>query len=86
LVSNNFWKNTDEVCKNLFSNNRNDFLTDLRKTLEVERGVGIAAPQVGISKNLFLFMRLELPDNPVHVAVNPKIINYPDMTILNQEL
>jgi peptide deformylase len=33
----------------------------MKKTLEVENGVGIAAPQVGISKNLFLFMQLDLP-------------------------
>jgi peptide deformylase len=53
----------------------------MKKTLEVENGVGIAAPQVGISKNLFLFMRLDLPDQPVHVAVNPKIVNHPDTTV-----
>jgi peptide deformylase len=53
----------------------------MKKTLEVEKGVGIAAPQVGISKNLFLFMRLDLPDQPVHVAVNPKIVNHPDTTV-----
>jgi peptide deformylase len=53
----------------------------MKKTLEIENGVGIAAPQVGISKNLFLFLRLDLPDNPVHVVVNPKIIHYPDTTV-----
>jgi peptide deformylase len=53
----------------------------MKKTLEVEKGVGIAAPQVGISKNLFLFMRLDLPDKPVHVVVNPKIVNHPDTTV-----
>jgi peptide deformylase len=53
----------------------------LKKTLEVEDGVGIAVAQVGISKNLFLFVRLDLPDNPVHVAVNPKIIHHPDTTV-----
>jgi peptide deformylase len=53
----------------------------MKKTLEIENGVGIAAPQVGISKNLFLFLRLDLPDNPVHVVVNPKIIHHPDTTV-----
>jgi peptide deformylase len=53
----------------------------LKKTLEVENGVGIAAPQIGISKNLFLFMRLDLPDNPVIVVVNPKIIHHPDTMV-----
>jgi len=53
----------------------------LKRTLEVEQGVGIAAAQVGISKNLFLFMRLDLPENPIQVAVNPKIVNHPDITV-----
>ncbi|MDR2806186.1 MAG: peptide deformylase [Dysgonamonadaceae bacterium] len=53
----------------------------LKKTLEIEQGVGIAAPQVGISKNLFLFMRLDEPDHRVQVAVNPKIVNHPDTTV-----
>ena len=51
-------------------------LARLRTTLEIENGVGIAAPQVGIAKNLFLFMRSELPDQPIQVAVNPKIIRH----------
>ena len=72
-------------CDNL-KNFANDstfrlLVTRLKKTLEVERGVGIAAPQVGISKNLFLFMRLDLPDKPVHIAVNPRIVNHTDTTI-----
>jgi peptide deformylase len=53
----------------------------MKKTLEVENGVGIAASQVGISKNLFLFMRLDLPDKPVHIAVNPRIVYHPDTTV-----
>jgi peptide deformylase len=53
----------------------------LKTTLFVEKGVGIAAPQVGISKNIFLFTRLDLPDNPICVAVNPKIVNHSDTTI-----
>jgi len=53
----------------------------LKTTLEAENGVGIAAPQVGIAKNLFLFKRLDLPDRPVQVAVNPKIIQRPDTLV-----
>jgi peptide deformylase len=53
----------------------------LKTTLSIENGVGIAAPQVGISRNIFLFMRLDLPGEPVCVAVNPKIINHPDTTV-----
>lgn len=57
------------------------FIKRLKKTLEIENGVGIAAPQVGINKNIFLFVRLDLPDQPVIVAINPKIINHPEETI-----
>ena len=53
----------------------------LKTTLAAENGVGIAAPQVGISKNLFLFMRLDIPDNPVQVVVNPKIVHHPDTLV-----
>ncbi|MDR1273586.1 MAG: peptide deformylase [Odoribacteraceae bacterium] len=53
----------------------------LRKTLIVEDGVGIAAPQVGISKNIFLFMRVDLPGTPVVAAINPRIVNHPDTTV-----
>lgn len=45
----------------------------MRATLEVENGVGIAAPQIGVSRNVFLFMRIDKPGHPMEVAVNPKI-------------
>jgi peptide deformylase len=53
----------------------------LKTTLAAENGVGIAAPQVGVLKNIFLFMRLDLPDEPVITAINPKIINRPDTAV-----
>jgi peptide deformylase len=53
----------------------------LKTTLALEQGVGIAASQVGILKKVFLFMRLDLPDTPVVVAVNPKIVHHPDTTV-----
>ncbi|MDR1583802.1 MAG: peptide deformylase [Prevotellaceae bacterium] len=53
----------------------------LKTTLALEQGVGIAAPQVGIERNVFLFMRLDLPDTPVVVVVNPRIVNHPDATV-----
>ena len=56
----------------------------LKKTLEAEHGVGIAAPQVGISNNLFLFLRLDLPEKPVQVVVNPRIVNHPDTVVCFQ--
>ena len=54
------------------------FIERLKLTLAVESGVGIAAPQVGIGRNLFLFMRIDKPEMPVEVAINPKIVNHPD--------
>ncbi|NDV46505.1 peptide deformylase [Paludibacter sp. 221] len=45
----------------------------MRVTLELENGVGLAAPQVGIGRNLFLFVRIDKPEYPVEVVVNPKI-------------
>lgn len=53
----------------------------LKMTLAVESGVGIAAPQIGISRNIFLFMRLDKPGIPVEVAINPRIVNHPEETI-----
>lgn len=48
----------------------------LKITMEAESGVGIAAPQVGILRNVFLFTRIDKPEKPVEVAINPRIINY----------
>jgi peptide deformylase len=59
----------------------NLFVARLKTTLALEQGVGIAAPQVGILKNVFLFMRLDLPDAPVVVVVNPKIVHHPAETV-----
>ena len=56
------------------------FISRLKATLVSENGVGIAAPQVGVLKNVFLFIRSESPETIV-VAINPKIVNHPDETI-----
>ena len=45
----------------------------LRVTMEIEGGIGIAAPQVGINRNIFLFTRLNSPEMDVVVAINPRI-------------
>ncbi len=39
-------------------------------------GVGIAAPQVGILKNIILVQRLDKENTPFEVYINPKIIKY----------
>lgn len=53
----------------------------LKTTMVAESGVGIAAPQVGIAKNVFLFTHINSADYPITVAINPKIVNHPTETI-----
>ncbi|MDR1951697.1 MAG: peptide deformylase [Bacteroidales bacterium] len=53
----------------------------LHATLKAENGVGIAAPQIGIARNVFLFMRIDKPEYPVEVVINPKITAHSDETI-----
>lgn len=43
-------------------------------------GVGIAAPQVGILKNIIWVQRLDKDNLPFEVYLNPKIINYSTTT------
>ncbi|NDV70428.1 peptide deformylase [Dysgonomonas sp. 25] len=57
------------------------FIQRLKTTMAAEEGVGIAAPQVGIGRNIFLFCRTEEPDMPVQVAINPVIVSTPDSVI-----
>ena len=57
------------------------FIQRLKVTLDVEEGVGIAAPQVGIGRNIFLFLRVTEPDMPVQVVINPKIVDHSEETV-----
>lgn len=57
------------------------FIKRLKVTMDKENGVGIAAPQVGIGRNIFLFSRTEEPGMPVQVAINPKIVSKSDSII-----
>jgi peptide deformylase len=56
-------------------------ISRLRITMDQAGGVGIAAPQVGVLKNVFLFMRVDLPESPVQVVINPRIISHATETI-----
>lgn len=63
--------------ENIGSNkNWQHFIQRLKLTMAVEAGVGIAAPQVGVGRNLFLFMRLDKPGMPVEAAINPRIVSH----------
>lgn len=53
----------------------------LQTTLYNSGGVGIAAPQVGVLKNIFLFIRIDDPERPLQIAINPKIADHPAETI-----
>jgi peptide deformylase len=55
-------------------------------TLLAQKGVGIAAPQVGINRRLILVKRLDVePDKPIIAYLNPKIIDYSKETIIDWE-
>ena len=60
------------------------FIERLKLTMQAENGVGIAAPQVGIGRNLFIFLRLDKPEYPMEAAINPKITNHSEETICFQ--
>ncbi|NLJ01471.1 MAG: peptide deformylase [Bacteroidales bacterium] len=53
----------------------------LNVTMSEEGGIGIAAPQVGVLKNVFLLVRTDLPGQPTRAIINPKIVNSPEETV-----
>lgn len=46
----------------------------------ISMGVGIAAPQVGVLKNIIWVQRFDKPDMPFEVYLNPKITKYSKKT------
>lgn len=58
---------------------------DMEETLESENGIGLAAPQVGISKKLFLVDLSKSGENRKVVLVNPKIIYKSPYTHVSEE-
>jgi peptide deformylase len=53
----------------------------LKVTMKIEHGVGIAAPQVGILRNLFIIVRVDKPGMPVEAIINPTIVSHPEETV-----
>ncbi|MBW1807328.1 MAG: peptide deformylase [Deltaproteobacteria bacterium] len=54
--------------------------------LELEKGVGIAAPQVGINRRLVLVMRLDIePEKPIRAYLNPEITRYSSEKVVDWE-
>jgi peptide deformylase len=75
-------KGKDIDVKNIADNKDwQHFIERLKLTMEIESGVGIAAPQVGISRNFFLFTRIGQSGMPVNAAINPKIVNHSEEII-----
>ena len=56
-------------------------ISRLQVTMKKESGVGIAAPQVGLSRNIFIFTRIDKPGRPVEAAINPRIVSHSDSTV-----
>ncbi len=54
-------------------------------TLELEQGVGIAAPQVGINRRLVIVQRQDLPEEPFQVCYNPVIVESSEEQVLGWE-
>ncbi|MTG96980.1 MULTISPECIES: peptide deformylase [Myroides] len=52
---------------------------------EEKPGVGIAAPQIGINRRVFLAQRLDKKDNPFEFFVNPEIVWYSKVMRVGEE-
>jgi len=72
-------ENSIKVKEDILSTNFQKFLNDLIETMRVNNGVGIAAPQVGVLKRVFI---MEMKENsrypnresfPLHIAINPVV-------------
>ena len=62
---------------------RSRMLATVRDSLN--EGVGIAAPQVGISRQLVAVQRLDKTGEPFEFYVNPEIVYFSQDTVLGQE-
>ena len=74
IVSSNVWKEEDEKIET--------WIADLKDTLRVSNGIGLAAPQIGIQKRIFAIDRKHLEDpnrfgsgdeNGILIFINPCI-------------
>ena len=46
-------------------------MKDMIETMRAEQGVGLAAPQIGILRRVFV---VEIEENGLHVMINPEIL------------
>ncbi len=52
----------------------------MQATVDLEKGVGIAAPQVGVNRRFILVKRLDKKDEPFHSYSNPSITRISEAT------
>jgi len=57
----------------------------MRATMEAEEGVGIAAPQVAISRRVILVERVDIEGKPVRAYLNPEILEASEEKIVDWE-
>ena len=75
----------------IFINEDDPFVSNLilrmKKTLQdsLTKGVGLAAPQVGISKNIIIVKRFDKEGEPLESYINPRILKYSKKTQSCQE-
>ena len=63
----------------------NKLVKDMSETMIDAKGIGLAAPQVHVSKQIIVFRNPELEDSKkktieITVLINPKILNFSDET------
>lgn len=71
-------KKSQYIKPNLNNSTLNLFKNRLITTVKENQGVGIAAPQVGILKNMIVVQRLDKDNEPFEVYLNPVITKYSD--------
>jgi peptide deformylase len=61
-------------------------ISRMQASVEKEKGVGIAAPQVGVSKRVILVQRIDLqPDRPFRYYLNPEIASFSKEQVVDWE-
>jgi len=57
----------------------------MQATVDQQQGVGIAAPQVGVSRQVVLVQRQDQPDEPFQAIINPRITHFGQEHVLGWE-
>ena len=72
----------------IFDEELEKFAADMVETMMVEDGIGLAAPQVGVSRR-FLVIGMPVNDDPderkIFIMINPEILEYGEETVTAEE-